>query len=265
MPRFNILSTRLGRLCAFGGLYVSAGLPQGFTSVALAMEFKRRGMDDAAIGTFTALTILPWTWKFLMGPLVDNLHLRRFGARKQWIVASQIGMLLTLCGALLRMPEVGDVSNLSMIIFTALLVIHNVFAATQDVAIDALACQVLKEDERGIANGIMFGGAQAGSAIGGSAVLALKGVLGGFGSASLLVPLLLCAILIGVITLICEKSAAQEMADGELTSPHPGEHGLDAVRAQIADYARTVGRTIFLTGNGRLGLLMALLPMGGMA
>ena len=192
----NLLRTKTGRLSAFGGLYLSEGLPQGFSAVALTLEFKRQGMDAAAIGVFAGTILLPWSWKFLVGPLVDNLHFRRFGARKQWIVAAQIGMLLTLCLAMLKMPQFGDGGVIGLGLFTALLVLHNVFAATQDVAIDALACSVLKKDERGLANGIMFGSAQAGQAIGGSGVIALKSVLGGFTPASLIVPILLCGILI---------------------------------------------------------------------
>lgn len=30
----NLISTKLGRLTAFGGMYLSEGLPQGFASVA---------------------------------------------------------------------------------------------------------------------------------------------------------------------------------------------------------------------------------------
>ena len=66
------------------------------------------GMDAAAIGAFAGTILLPWSWKFLVGPLVDNLRLRRFGARKQWIVFAQIGMLLSLCAALLCMPQFID-------------------------------------------------------------------------------------------------------------------------------------------------------------
>lgn len=148
----NLLKTKRGRQTAFGGLYFTEGLPQGFSGVAMTLEFKRQGMDAAAIGVFAGTILLPWSWKFLMGPLVDNLHLSRFGARKQWIVAAQIGMLLTLCMALLRMPQFGPDGVIGLGIFTGLLILHNVFAATQDVAIDALACSVLKKDERGMAS-----------------------------------------------------------------------------------------------------------------
>jgi hypothetical protein len=100
----NLLKSKIGRLTAFGGLYLSEGLPQGLTGFALTLEFKRCRMDVAAISAFGAMTALPWAWKFLMGPLVDNLHIRRFGARKQWIVICQVGMLLGLCLALMNMP-----------------------------------------------------------------------------------------------------------------------------------------------------------------
>ncbi|BCX47935.1 MFS transporter [Haloferula helveola] len=261
----NLLKTKTGRLAAFGGLYMSEGLPQGFAGVALALEFKRRGMDAAALGTFAATIMLPWTWKFIMGPFVDNLHIRRFGARKQWIVFAQVGMLACLAFALMRMPEFTAAGAVGLGLFTTLMVLHNVFAATQDVAIDALACSVLKKEERGLANGLMFGCAQAGNAIGGSGVLFIKDLTGSFGTASLLVPFLLLAILACTITMICEKSAAREMAEGEMPAPEPGDTGMRAAVDQIRDYAITVGKTIFGTRRGFLGFALAILPFGGMA
>lgn len=261
----NLLKTKTGRLAAFTGLYFSEGLPQGFAGVALALEFKRRGMEAAALGTFAATIMLPWTWKFVMGPLVDNLHIRKFGARKQWIVFAQTGMLTCLAIALMNMPDFVDGGVIGLGIFTTLMLLHNVFAATQDVAIDALACQVLKKEERGLANGLMFGGAESGAVIGGAGVLKIKELTGSFGTASLLVPFLLLAILAGVITLICEKSAAREMAEGDIPAPDPGDTGLKAAVDQIRNYSVDVGRTFFRTRRGFLGLILALLPFGGMA
>lgn len=261
----NLIKSRGGRLAAFGGMYLSEGLPQGFASVALALEFKRRGMDAAAIGAFAGIILLPWSWKFLAGPLVDNLHLRRFGARKQWIVFAQTGMLLMLGVALCNMPEVVGGEAVGLGLFTGLMILHNVFAATQDVAIDAMACSVLEEDERGLANGVMFGAAQAGQAIGGAGVLAFKEWTGSFAAASLIVPGLLLVILTGVVTLVFEKSAARKMADGELVAPEPGDSGFAAVRDQVNDYIVTAAWTIFGNRNGLLGFALAMLPAGGLA
>jgi PAT family beta-lactamase induction signal transducer AmpG len=257
----NLLETKKGRRMTFGVLYFSEGLPQGFAAVALALEFRRQGMDGAAIGAFAGIILIPWSFKFLAGPLVDNLHLRRFGRRKQWIVLAQTGMLLTLGVALLHMPEVGAGGLSGLGLFTFLMLLHNVFAATQDVAIDALACSVLPRDERGVANGVMFGAAQAGQAIGGAGVIALKDWLGGFGPASLLVPGLLILILTVVAVFLSERSYRA----GHAGSEESEGRGLAAVAGQIRGYLRTACRTLLGTRNGRLGIALAIIPTGGLA
>ncbi len=66
----NLLATSKGRLLFFFLLYIGEGLLIAVTA--------------------------PWTWKWLAGPIVDNLHLARFGRRKQWIVGSQILMIVSL-------------------------------------------------------------------------------------------------------------------------------------------------------------------------
>lgn len=222
-------------------------------------------MDAAAIGAFSGTILLPWAWKFVMGPLVDNLRIKRFGARKQWIVATQVGILTTIAIALLNMPTFTDQGMVGLGFFTALMLTMNAFAATQDVAIDALACQVLKPDERGLANGIMFGAAQTGTAIGGSGIIALKGMIGNFELSSLLLPFIIIVVLVVVILYLCEHSAEQEMAAGELVAPPPGESGLSAAWIQIRDYVITANKTIFGSRNGLLGLALAIIPCGGMA
>jgi PAT family beta-lactamase induction signal transducer AmpG len=264
----NLLATKKGRLAGFFCLYLSEGLPQGFTGTAVALEFKRMGMTGAAIGTFAATIMLPWTWKWVMGPLVDNLHLRQFGRRKQWIVAAQIGMLLTLVTAIQCFPQASTAADgtrtfAGLALFSAILLAHNIFAASQDVAIDALACTTLSEDERGMANGLMFAGAQVGAAIGGSGVLYLKGWLG-FSTASLLAPLLLAGVLSMVILLLFEHGLSHSAGgDARLQQPHhtPLRHSMEKILAYLA----VVFRVFFLTRRGFLGILLAVIPFGGMA
>jgi PAT family beta-lactamase induction signal transducer AmpG len=266
----KLRGTRKGRLAGFFGLYVSEGLPQGFTATAVALEFKRMGMTGEAIGTFLAIIMLPWTWKWIMGPLVDNLHLKRFGRRKQWIVSTQLGMLLTLVASILLLPQAtigadGTLVITGLKLFSLMLIIHNIFAASQDVAIDALACTTLGEHERGVANGLMFAGAQTGAAIGGSGVLFLKGWLG-FSTASLLVPLLLAGILTTVLLMLFERAACHDTAAG---APLPAEKPHHATVAhglrKIGGYLAVVLRVFFLTRRGFMGLVLAIIPFGGMA
>jgi PAT family beta-lactamase induction signal transducer AmpG len=259
----NLLKTKMGRLAAFGGLYFSEGLPQGFANIALILEFKRRGMDDAAIGLFAGIVSLPWVWKFLIGPLVDNLHIPRFGARKQWIILTQSGMVLSLIASLLNMPYFDGDSIVGLQIFTALIFIHNACSASQDVAIDSLACNTLPASERGTANGLMFGFAEVGRIVGGYGVIAINDQIGSFATASGIVPFGLALILFGVITMIREKSAAQAMKDGDLPSPPEGTSGIAAIKAQLGDYIFTTFKTMLASNQGRLGLLIAILPAGG--
>jgi PAT family beta-lactamase induction signal transducer AmpG len=258
----NLLDTRKGRLAGFFLLYVCEGLPQGFTATAVVLEFKRMGMTGEAIGTFSALILLPWAWKWLMGPLVDNFHIKRFGRRKQWIVLAQIGMLATLVAAILNLPQpaAGGKEFLGLALFTQILLLHNIFAASQDVAIDALACSTLEEHERGLANGLMFAGAQVGAAIGGSGVLLMKSKFG-FQTAAFLAPVVIAGILAIVVFLILERNS-RTLPENEA---HPHHHTFGHSLERTLAYLAVVLRVFFTTRRGILGLLLALVPSGGMA
>ena len=85
---------------------------------------------------------LPWTFKWIWGPLVDSIYIEKYGPRRQWIVFAQTGMALTL-GSLLLVPDLnGQIDLVARILF-----VHNIFSSLQDVATDALAVEVLEPDE----------------------------------------------------------------------------------------------------------------------
>jgi MFS family permease len=56
-----------------------------------------------------------------------------------------------------------------------MIVLNNIFCATQDVAIDSLAVHALKENERGRGHGFMFGGQYLGITLGGGAAIWVYG------------------------------------------------------------------------------------------
>src|SRR5262245_50478993 len=148
----NPIASKWGRIFAFFFLYMTEGIPLGFTATAIATQMRRQGLGPAEIGAFVGSLYAPWALKWAFGPFVDVLSSDRWGRRRMWIVGAQVMMVLTLMAAL----PVHFSTELKL--FTFLILIHNVFGATQDVAIDALAVGVLKEEERGVANGMMFGG-----------------------------------------------------------------------------------------------------------
>jgi PAT family beta-lactamase induction signal transducer AmpG len=249
----NLLASRPGRLALFTGLYLCEGLPQGFAAVAVPLELKRMGLDALAIGAFSAAILSPWASKWVAGPLVDNLRLPGFGRRKQWIVACQALLVVALIAALVAFPTRGDDGAIvGLALFTSLVTLTNACSACQDVAIDALAVETLEPAEKGSANGLMFGAAQAGIAIGGSGVLLLKDVLG-FSVASLLVPAGVAAVLTSTALLLVEP--VQPVASG----------GIARVGRDLWDYVVSTVRAFLLTSQGLVGLALALLPFGGMA
>lgn len=246
----DLLATKAGRLTTFFLLYTTEGIPLGFTATAIATQMRRQGLGPVAIGAFVGSLYLPWAFKWIMGPFVDAFSSDRFGRRRTWIFATQLGMMATL---VLAMP-IDYVAQLSL--FTAIIFLHNAFAATQDVAIDALAVSVLPEHERGVANGFMFAGASVGQTIGGSGVLFLTAVMP-FSSTYLFVAGTILAVTIFVVLPLREPPGP----------PRPSRAGsaLAAVGADLKGFVVDAWRAFTGTRAAFVGVIVSLLPFGAYA
>src|SRR2546425_12969335 len=82
----DLLATRRGRLAAFFLLYLTEGIPAGFTATAVATQMRRQGRSPAAIGGFVGAVYLPWAVTWAFGPCVDRLWSHRCGPRRSWIL-----------------------------------------------------------------------------------------------------------------------------------------------------------------------------------
>jgi len=165
------MSPRARKLGFLSLLYFCQGLPGGFLAVALPVILLRSGADLKTVG-FAGLLSLPWMAKVLWAPLVDQVGHRGFGERKSWLVPAQLGMLavtLTLAG----IDPVG-----SLVTVAALFFVLNVFAATQDIAVDGIAVDLLTDDELGPGNSAAVSGFKLGNLMGGGVLLALMGWIG---------------------------------------------------------------------------------------
>lgn len=56
----NLLATKNGRFLTFGLLYISEGIPYGFTSVAMVAFMRQQGVSLELIGTFVAALCHAW-------------------------------------------------------------------------------------------------------------------------------------------------------------------------------------------------------------
>jgi PAT family beta-lactamase induction signal transducer AmpG len=111
------------------------------------------------------LLTLPWALKFAWAPLVDGVAAPRLGRRRAVIVPLQ----LASCAVLAALALAATPGAMWPLAIAVLLV--NLFSATQDIATDGLAVEVLEPGERGLGNGLQVGGYRTGMILGGGLML----------------------------------------------------------------------------------------------
>ncbi|HTK05085.1 MAG TPA: MFS transporter [Candidatus Eisenbacteria bacterium] len=151
-------------------LYASQGLPYGFQRMALPLMLRDRGVSLADIGFLGALS-LPWMCKALWAPLVDRFFWPRLGRRKSWILPMQFLFI----GAILMAATAGTASLAPLL---ASVLLMNLFAATQDIAVDGFAIDVLKPHALGLGNTVQVVGYKGGMVLAGGVLLSLSAAHG---------------------------------------------------------------------------------------
>jgi MFS family permease len=172
-------------------LYVAQGLPSGFANVAFVAFLVTNGIAVEQIAILFATVYMPWTFKFIWGPVIDMVRFPQFGVRRPWILFAETGMIISLA-TLLFVPDL--VASIHLV--TILLFIHNLFSSLQDVSVDALAVDILEPDEVATVNGLMFA-AKRGGIIFGGAILGMMVVPFGIKSAIMVqLPLLILIMML---------------------------------------------------------------------
>src|SRR6185295_10355311 len=132
----------------------------------LPVYFRVHGVSLKEIGMMSLLGT-PWTLKVLWAPLVD-----RFGTRQRWIAAC-----LTVVALVLAVLPIFPAAQPTAILW-AVLFVMTMASATQDIAIDAYAIELLGKGEEGVANGVRVSAYRAALIVGGAALVALAGSSG---------------------------------------------------------------------------------------
>lgn len=247
----NLLATRNGRFLAFGVLYISEGIPYGFTSIAMVAIMRKQGIALDLIGAFAAALFLPWAFKWAWAPLIDLIKLHRLGGRRAWIISCTLMMIVTL----LITATVDFKENFQLLL--AMIILNNFFCATQDVAIDSLAVSTLKPTERGRGNGIMFAGQYFGITLGGGGAIFLYGLVGLHATLAYVSALLFINLLFVVFYI------RDPMADPN------AKRQSDVIRKLVGSmisFIKEVYVSFWRSGSGpMIGVAFALLPTGALA
>ncbi len=213
------------RLIALCGLYFTQGLPYGFMFITLAAVRAGDGRSPDAIAGLLAIATLPWAFKWIFGPIIDRFGMPSMGRRRPWILLAQSGMVLALLTLAFGPDPLTHDGYLAWGLF-----FMSACSALQDVSVDALAVDLLREEERGRVNGFMYGSSYMGNALGGAGMGTIVA------STDLRVGFLVIAITVGcvmVLPLLLRERTGERLLPwtrGEASPQAPA----------LADSARTV-------------------------
>ncbi len=164
MPPATPTRQQLGKFSVLATLYLAQGLPFGFFVQALPAVLRERGVSLSKVGLVSLLAI-PWALKFIWAPAVDRYGSARLGRRRSWLLPIQLCTVVLLMGVSALNLERHMTWILAAVLFA------NLLAATQDIATDGLAVDILTPNERGVGNGVQVAGYRVGMILGGGALL----------------------------------------------------------------------------------------------
>lgn len=218
-------------------LYLAQGLPFGFQA-EVAGPLRQAGVSLKVISLATLLA-MPWMAKALWAPLVDRYGSARFGRRRSWILPLQLLLTVPLVAAA-YFPPPGGLAVLVVLIF-----FMNLLAATQDIAVDGLAVDLIRGRDLGLANIAQVVGYKVGMLLSGGLLLSQIDRFGWrgwlLGTAGLLLLMLPAALLI--------------------REPPPSER-VAATRSSLAEVLRTMHRALLSRGALALVLFVATYKLG---
>ena len=249
----TLVDSYRARVITLSALYVAQGVPWGFITVTMVTFLAAEGADAGDLAYLLTLGTLPWSFKFLWGPIIDRFQMPTLGRRRPWILIAQTGMVALLVTMLL-VPDLTD--NISLL--GTLFFVYNVFTALQDVSTDALAVDVLQSHEFELVNSYMFTAKSLGGIIGGAGLGTIIGIVGIRGAFLIQIPILIVIMMVplfmrerpGEKRFPWDEGDAVEMAD-KSDELDEGVRGFAVIFGNI--------KTAFSVRSAQLGIAVSLM------
>ena len=238
-------NARVFTLCA---LYVAQGIPWGFMTVTFVTYLAAEGVAAKDLALLLTLGTLPWSLKFLWGPVIDRYQYRPMGRRRPWILLAQSGMILTL----ILLTSIASAET-DIQVIAAMFLVYNIFTSLQDVSTDALAVDVLKAHELEKVNSYMFTSKAIGGMIGGAGLGTIISYTGIKGALIMQIPILLVIMMVPLY---------MRERPGEKLFPWSDEEGSKFFEAENENqnFSEIIGKvkTAFSLKSTRLGIVLSL-------
>jgi predicted MFS family arabinose efflux permease len=139
-------------------LYIAQSIPMSFFSTVIPVIMRQENYSLESIGLLQ-LVKLPWIFKFLWAPLIDNVS-RSAKRNRRTVIFSE----LFYAAVILSISLFDLQTDFRLII--ALMIVAFIASATQDIAVDIFAIRILKPAERSIGNSMQSAGSFTGTLFG---------------------------------------------------------------------------------------------------
>ncbi|MBK7039327.1 MAG: MFS transporter [Bacteroidetes bacterium] len=156
----SLSNNTLLRYCHFIALYFAQGIPEGMLAFGIPAWMAMNGKTPGQIASFAIAVGLPWSFKFIVAPLMDRYTYLPMGRKRPWVIVGQLGLILS-CIYLAYVPD--PLNNLNQMMLAGFLV--SFFGAFQDVATDGMAVDIIPLNQQARANGFMWGSKTIGMSV----------------------------------------------------------------------------------------------------
>src|SRR5262245_10522601 len=216
-------------------LGISSGAAYAMIGATLTSRLAQDGIRKSAVTMF-ALAFLPYNFKFLWAPLVDNVRiplLGRFGQRRSWLWVTGV-LVMAAIGFL----GGGDPQQaLSTVAIAALLV--GFAGATYDIIIDAYRIELLEPRQLGVGSGMSQYGWRIGTATAGALALVVAARYGWAPAYMACALFALPAMLVGV-------AMGEPRRHREPIVSHGVMHAIVAYFSPLAEFLKREGALVVL-------------------
>jgi predicted MFS family arabinose efflux permease len=144
-------------------LYIAQSIPMSFFSTVIPVIMRQEKYSLESIGLLQ-LVKLPWIFKFLWAPLIDN-NARSDKQLRRLIIFSELFYAIVI----LSIAMFDLQTDFKLIVI--LMIVAFIASATQDIAVDIFAILQLKPNERSLGNSMQSAGSFVGSLFGTGVVL----------------------------------------------------------------------------------------------
>jgi PAT family beta-lactamase induction signal transducer AmpG len=227
-------SSKRLRYFSFIVMYFSQGIPEGITIFGIPAWMAMNGKSAAEIASYSALIILPFSFKILLAPIMERYTFLPMGRRRPWLLFGQLGIVCSLLALSLVPDPINNITGLTI----AALFVH-LFIMFQDIATDSLVIDIVPLDQQGRANSLMWGSKTVGVSL---SLAAGSWLINQYGFPTAIVTMAVIVSLFVLIPLLVRERAGEKLlpwTNGK-TSPDAALLAIDSWRKLFKSFTQVI-------------------------